>query len=80
MSFDTEQREAVRRAFEEAGFVGGLATLPVTSESERVFILHEQDYFALTTDVVDLERVLQAVIGRKVFIEVSVDDTTVPFK
>lgn len=71
------QVSAVHAAFSLAGYDGALRTLPVTSGDERIFVLAQDDVFALR-DVRALEQVLQQTLGRKVWIVPSVDDDTVP--
>ena len=76
--FSVGQITAVRGAFSLAGYHGDLRTLPVTSEDERIFVLPQNGVLALS-DVRTLERVLQQLLGRKVWILASVDEDTVPF-
>lgn len=76
--FSVGQVTAVRGAFSLAGYDGDLRTLPITSEDERIFVLHQSAVLALR-DIRTLEQVLQQVLGRKVWIVDSIDDDTVPF-
>jgi hypothetical protein len=78
--FDVGQRTAVRGAFEMAGYVGELRTLPLDSGDEVCFVLDEADMLALTGDEHALEQVLQQVLGRKAWVLASIDDKTVPFE
>lgn len=71
------QVAAIRGAFSLAGFDGDLRTLPVVSEDERIFVLPQDDVWAL--DVRTLERVVQQILGRKVWVVASIEDETVPF-
>ena len=77
--FNAGQRAAVRGAFELAGNVGGVKTPPPDSGDEVCFVLDQPDSLALTGDTRVLEQVLQQVLGRKVWVLLSVDDKTVPF-
>ncbi len=79
MTFSAEQVMAVQSVFELAGHVGALHTLPVAAEDERIFVLHEAAYLGLTGDVVALERVLQQILQRKVWVLPAADNATVPF-
>jgi len=76
--FNVGQRAAVRNSFLLAGYDGSLSTLPLDSGDEVCFVLDHQDLAALQ-DQVALEQVLQQLLGRKVWILASVEDTTVPF-
>ena len=78
--FNVGQQTAVRGAFELAGYLGELSTLPPDSGDEVCFVLDEEDYLALTGDTHVLEQVLQQVLGRKVWVLASVDNETVPFE
>ena len=77
--FNVGQRAAVRGAFELAGYVGDLKTLPLESGEEVCFVLGQADLLALTGDTRVLEQILQQVLGRKVWVLLSADDKTVPF-
>jgi hypothetical protein len=78
--FDVGQQTAVRGAFELAGYVGELNTLPLDSGDDEVcFALDQADLLALTGDLRVLEQVLQQVLSRKVWVMASVDNKTVPF-
>jgi hypothetical protein len=72
------QQTAVRGAFQLAGYSGSLNTLPMDSGEEVCFVLDQDDLLALS-DVRVLEKVLQQVLERKVWVLGSVDDKTVPF-
>ena len=74
------QQVAVRGAFELAGYVGELNTLPLDSGDEVCFVLDQADHLALTGDVRVLEQVLQQVLSRKVWVLASVGNVTVPFE
>lgn len=76
--FSVGQVTAVRGVFSLVGYDGDLRTLPVTSEDERIFVLSERDVLA-PRDIRTLEKVLQQVLGRKVWIVDSIDEDTVPF-
>lgn len=78
--FNIGQQTAVRGAFELAGYVGELKTLPLESGDEVCFVLDQADLLALTGDERVLEQVLQQVLGRKVWVLASVDNKTVPFE
>jgi hypothetical protein len=78
--FSIGQRTAVRGAFELAGYVGDLQTLPFVSGDEVCFVLDQADLLALSGDTRVLEQVLQQVLGRKVWVLSSIDDKTVPFE
>lgn len=77
--FNVGLRAAVAGAFELAGYVGELRTLPVDSGDEVCFVLDQAALLALTSDARVLEQVLQQLLGRKVWVLSSIDDTTVPF-
>jgi hypothetical protein len=77
--FNVGQREAVRGAFELAGYAGELNTLPPSSGDEICFVLDQADLSALTGDTRVLEQVLQQVLGCKASVLSSIDDKTVPF-
>lgn len=77
--FDTEQRTAVREAFRLAGYDGNLRTLPLDSGDEIGFVLDQADLLAFG-DMRGLERVLEQILGRKVWLLASINDNTVPFK
>lgn len=79
MTFSAGQVMAVQGAFELAGYVGALQTLPVASEDERIFVLPEAAYLGLTGDVVVLQQELQQVLQLKVWVLPSVEDSTIPF-
>ncbi|RJS47465.1 hypothetical protein [Nocardioides cavernaquae] len=78
--FNVGQQTAVRGAFELAGYVGELRTLPLGSGDEVCFVLDQEDLLALTGDERVLEQVLEQLLGRKVWVLASVDDRTVPFE
>ena len=78
--FNVGQQGAVRGAFELAGYLGELRTLPLDSGDEVCFMLDQADLVALTGDVRVLEQVLQQILGRKVWVLASVDGETVPFE
>jgi len=65
--FSVDQRAAVTAAFSQASYDGPLKVAPVTSEDERVFLLSPQA-FASLRDKTRLERTLQQLLRRKVWI------------
>jgi hypothetical protein len=77
--FNAGQQAPVRGAFELAGYVGELKTLPRDSGDEVCFVLDQADVLALTGDERVLEQVLAQVLGRKVWVLASVDNKTVSF-
>jgi hypothetical protein len=77
--FNVGQRTAVRGAFQLAGYVGDLRTLPVDSGDEICFMLDQDDLLALS-DMLVLEQVLQQILGRKVWLLADIGGQTVPFE
>jgi hypothetical protein len=65
--FGVEQRAAVAAAFSRAGYDGPLNVAPVTSEDERAFLVPLETFGSLD-DRTGLERALQRVLGRKVWV------------
>jgi hypothetical protein len=69
----------VQGAFQLAGYVGDLRTLPLDSGDEICFMLDQEDLLGLS-DVVVLEQVLQKLLGRKVWLLADVGGATVAFE
>ena len=78
MSFSDEQVEAVRAAFELAGYSGELRTLPVESDHERIFIVDTASEIAMG-DEHALELVLSRLLDRDVLVTGDVGATTIAF-
>jgi hypothetical protein len=79
--FNIGQRTAVEGAFKLAGYTGRLVTAPVTSEDERAFLL-EPEALKRLGDLRTLEKIVQQVLSRKVFVVERSDawGTPVPFE
>ena len=79
MSFSEEQIEAVRAAFDLAGYSGELRTLPVESDEDRVFIVPPASQIVMG-DERSLELVLSRRLDREVLVTGDVGAPTVPFR
>jgi hypothetical protein len=77
--FSPGQVAAVRAAFAFAGFEGGIVTMPVESDDERIFVIPQDDLLRMA-DVVLVEQVLTQLLGRKLWVLSSIDGKTVSFE
>jgi hypothetical protein len=71
--FSLGQVAPVRAAFALAGFEGEIVTMPVESEDERMIFVVPHDDLLRMADSVFLEQVLTQLLGRKVWVEASID-------